>query len=277
MSQNFSGQDLRGQSFAGQNLTGADFSLCDLRGADFSNATLVGANFSQARIGLLPFTPRRAIAYAFSHLGFLSFILGVLMTLTSMITFSGHSLLSINTQFIKAYLSVPGVTLFAVLNVWFFVKRRQSHQFKAVLVATITMIVAGGIVITGTTIVAGEALVTAVITEIIWTFLGAWISVLTLDLPTKRHKLSKSIVFGILGINILAPALLFNNDLVYYDWGLTILWPPFVGYILLNPYCLSSKIIECDGDFNYKFCSIPIFRFYLNLTPMFFNNLITNG
>ncbi|PHM10836.1 pentapeptide repeat-containing protein [Nostoc sp. 'Peltigera malacea cyanobiont' DB3992] len=52
MSQDFSGQNLRGRSFKGQYLAGANFSYADIRGTDFSGANLTGANFSHAKAGL---------------------------------------------------------------------------------------------------------------------------------------------------------------------------------------------------------------------------------
>ncbi|MBD2205598.1 pentapeptide repeat-containing protein [Calothrix sp. FACHB-1219] len=52
MTQDFSGQNLRGRSFKGQNLKGANFSGADIRSADFTNTILVGANFTGAKAGL---------------------------------------------------------------------------------------------------------------------------------------------------------------------------------------------------------------------------------
>ncbi|MEK0178445.1 pentapeptide repeat-containing protein [Microcoleus anatoxicus] len=52
MTQDFSGQNLRGSNFKGQDLTGANFSYADIRGANFNNAILIGANFSKAKAGL---------------------------------------------------------------------------------------------------------------------------------------------------------------------------------------------------------------------------------
>lgn len=52
MTQNFTGQDLRGKSFKGQDLTGANFSNADIRGTDFSNAILTDANFSGVKAGM---------------------------------------------------------------------------------------------------------------------------------------------------------------------------------------------------------------------------------
>lgn len=52
MTQDYSGQNLRGRSFRGQNLEGANFSGADIRSADFTNANLTGANFSYATAGL---------------------------------------------------------------------------------------------------------------------------------------------------------------------------------------------------------------------------------
>lgn len=52
MTQDFSGQNLRGRSFQGRkDLVGANFSYADIRGADFTNTLLMGANFSQAQAG----------------------------------------------------------------------------------------------------------------------------------------------------------------------------------------------------------------------------------
>jgi uncharacterized protein YjbI with pentapeptide repeats len=52
MTQNFSGQNLRGRSFKDRkDLIGANFSYADIRGTDFTNAVLVKANFSQAQAG----------------------------------------------------------------------------------------------------------------------------------------------------------------------------------------------------------------------------------
>ncbi|AVH68419.1 pentapeptide repeat-containing protein [Nostoc sp. 'Peltigera membranacea cyanobiont' N6] len=48
MSQDFSGQNLRGRSFKGQNLEGVNFSGADMTKANFSNATLREANFTNA-------------------------------------------------------------------------------------------------------------------------------------------------------------------------------------------------------------------------------------
>lgn len=52
MTNDYSGQNLRGRSFKGQNLEGADFSRADIRGANFTGANLIGANFSKAKAGL---------------------------------------------------------------------------------------------------------------------------------------------------------------------------------------------------------------------------------
>jgi len=52
MTQDFSGQNLRGRSFKDRNdLVGANFSYADIRGTDFTNAILRKANFSQAQAG----------------------------------------------------------------------------------------------------------------------------------------------------------------------------------------------------------------------------------
>ncbi|MEK0178434.1 pentapeptide repeat-containing protein [Microcoleus anatoxicus] len=52
MTQDFSGQNLRGRNFKGQDLTGANFSYADIRGANFTDSILIGANFSHAKAGL---------------------------------------------------------------------------------------------------------------------------------------------------------------------------------------------------------------------------------
>ncbi len=52
MTQDFSGQNLRGRSFKAQNLVGADFSHADIRSVDFSKANLRGAKFVGAQAGL---------------------------------------------------------------------------------------------------------------------------------------------------------------------------------------------------------------------------------
>ena len=52
MSQDYSGQNLRGRSFRGKNLEGADFSYADIRGANFTGTNLRGANFTKAKAGL---------------------------------------------------------------------------------------------------------------------------------------------------------------------------------------------------------------------------------
>jgi uncharacterized protein YjbI with pentapeptide repeats len=52
MSEDFSGENLRGRSFKGQDLTCVNFSYADIRGADFSSAILREANFSHAIAGL---------------------------------------------------------------------------------------------------------------------------------------------------------------------------------------------------------------------------------
>jgi len=52
LTQDYSGQNLRGRSFRGKDLTGANFSNSDIRSTDFTNAILVDANFSQAKAGL---------------------------------------------------------------------------------------------------------------------------------------------------------------------------------------------------------------------------------
>jgi uncharacterized protein YjbI with pentapeptide repeats len=52
MTQDFSGQNLRGRNFKGQDSTGANFSYADIRGANFSDSILIGANFSHAKAGL---------------------------------------------------------------------------------------------------------------------------------------------------------------------------------------------------------------------------------
>ena len=213
MSPNFSGQDLRGHSFAERDLTGADFSYADLRGADFSNATLVGANFSHARIGLLPFGPWRELAFPFSALGSTGFMLGFLP-----FTIWSH-LLNLNTQFLKAYLVVPGVTLFAVLSVWFVVKSRQIYRWQIALAAE-TLAVAGGSVIIGTAIFAGEALVAAVSAGVTWSFLGAWISILTLDLSTKKQKALRWLPWSLFAIVLPSTFLLFTNNRILQLFGL---------------------------------------------------------
>lgn len=52
MTQDFSGQNLRGRSFKDRkDLIGANFSYADIRGTDFTNAILRKANFSQAQAG----------------------------------------------------------------------------------------------------------------------------------------------------------------------------------------------------------------------------------
>ncbi len=52
MTQDYSGQNLRGRSFRGQNLAGANFSCADIRSTDFTGASLIGANFNNAKTGL---------------------------------------------------------------------------------------------------------------------------------------------------------------------------------------------------------------------------------
>lgn len=67
MSQDFSGQNLRGRNFKGQDLTGANFSRADIRGANFSRAILTGANFSRADIRGAQFRKAIVIGTNFSH------------------------------------------------------------------------------------------------------------------------------------------------------------------------------------------------------------------
>ncbi|MEH2248418.1 pentapeptide repeat-containing protein [Nostoc sp.] len=53
MTEDFSGQNLRGHNFKGRkDLADANFSYADIRGANFTNANLTGANFSHAKAGL---------------------------------------------------------------------------------------------------------------------------------------------------------------------------------------------------------------------------------
>ncbi len=52
MTQDFSGQNLRGRNFKSQDFTGANFSYADIRGANFTDSILIGANFSHAKAGL---------------------------------------------------------------------------------------------------------------------------------------------------------------------------------------------------------------------------------
>ncbi|MEZ2232584.1 pentapeptide repeat-containing protein [Microcoleus sp.] len=52
MTQDFSGQNLRGRNFKGQSLTGANFSYADIRGANFTDSILIGAIFSHAQAGI---------------------------------------------------------------------------------------------------------------------------------------------------------------------------------------------------------------------------------
>ena len=52
MTQDFSGQNLRGRNFKGQDFTGANFSYADIRGANFTDSISNGANFSHAKAGL---------------------------------------------------------------------------------------------------------------------------------------------------------------------------------------------------------------------------------
>ena len=156
-----------------------------------------------------------------------------------------------NTQFLKAYLVVPGVTLFAVLSVWFVVKSRQPHRFQIAL-AVGTVAVAGGIVIIGTSIVAGEALVTAVSAGVTWTLLGAWIAMLTLDLPSKRQKALRWLVWGMFGIGLLGPLLLLTNDR-----GLALLggicWMPLIGHMAAWMGVLAALSLALALDQNSTF------------------------
>ncbi len=242
MPQNFSGQDLRGRSFANQDLTGADFSQTDLRGADFKNATLVGANLSHARIGLLPFRPRRAISHAFSYLGILGIILAWLMM---MLLTPPFNLLSMNTQLLKAYLVVPGVTLFAALSVWFIVKSRQPQRFQITL-ATGTVAVAGITVIIVTAIVAGEALVATVSAGVTWTLLGAWIAMLTLDLPSQSQQTLRRLGLTMFAMGVLGFFLIFEDDRGFILLG--ICWMPLIGYIAAWMAVLAALILALALD-----------------------------
>ena len=119
-------------------------------------------------------------------LGSVGFFMGLLI----MVVFTGSdSLLSVSTSLIKAYLVVPGVTLFAVLGMWFVVKSRYPHRFPIAL-ATETVTIAGGLIIIGMAMLAGEALVTLTLAfdqistfRGIWTLATVWLVVWSLILP----------------------------------------------------------------------------------------------
>ncbi|MBO3461229.1 pentapeptide repeat-containing protein [Aetokthonos hydrillicola Thurmond2011] len=83
MSQDFSGQNLRGRSFKDQDLTEANFSGADIRSTDFSGANLEGANFSQVKAGLQKRWTAFLVLVSWlmsGFAGFLSTFVGVLIS-----------------------------------------------------------------------------------------------------------------------------------------------------------------------------------------------------
>lgn len=122
MTQDFSGQNLRGRNFKGQNLTGANFSGADIRGANFNSAILIGANFTKATAGL----QRR---WAFGLVTF-SLVLSPIIGFFSV--FAGVLVAAFFTSAMaKGYTIIPGAITLIVLAVFFIVTIRQGLEAGA--------------------------------------------------------------------------------------------------------------------------------------------------
>lgn len=108
MSQDFSGQNLRGKSFRGLDMSGADFSYCNLQGANFSKAILQEANFSNCSMGL----SRKVI----SLLIILCLLLSLLLGLTGFL--AGIFLpVTFTPEFIKINTILPGIGICLVISI----------------------------------------------------------------------------------------------------------------------------------------------------------------
>lgn len=110
MSQDFSGQNLRGRSFRGQNLEGANFSYADIQGTDFSNANLRRANFSHAQAGL-----KFVWIIALVITSFIVIIITGFVSGTSGIVASN----ALSTEFITKYTLVPSVAIISMIVIFF--------------------------------------------------------------------------------------------------------------------------------------------------------------
>lgn len=109
--------NLRGQSFKGQDLSGANFSEADIRGANFTNTILQGANFTGAVAGLTPCWV--ACLVAFSELTAL--ITGGASGFVNIIASS-----AVSPSFIADYGSLPAISIFALITIFFIAKVRYG-------------------------------------------------------------------------------------------------------------------------------------------------------
>lgn len=113
MSQDFSGQNLRGRSFKGQNLEGADFSYADIRGANFKGANLRGANFTGAKAGLESHWMISLVVVAFLLAVLSGFLLGFGAFLNTSLFTTKSNLISVRISWLSLILiSVYFIAIF---------------------------------------------------------------------------------------------------------------------------------------------------------------------
>lgn len=135
MSQDFSGQNLRGKSFRGLDMSGADFSYCKLQGANFSKAILQEANFSNSSMGLSTKVISLLIILCLVLsllLGLCGFVAGIFLPVT------------FTAEFIKINTILPGLGICLVVSILslltFFTNFKLGLIGSAITLFGITMV-----------------------------------------------------------------------------------------------------------------------------------------
>ncbi|WP_375491133.1 pentapeptide repeat-containing protein [uncultured Nostoc sp.] len=146
MTQDYSGQNLRGRNFKGRkDLAGANFSYADIRGANFSNANLTGTNFSHAKAGV----QLHSVIYLVIPPFILSVGSGFLWAVNAHVVsqiFSSGSYTQIGSRTV--------LTILIVIVSSFFTIRQEVVAGLGAVAVTVTAALAVGVIAAGT--IAGD-------------------------------------------------------------------------------------------------------------------------
>ncbi|MBL1203127.1 MAG: pentapeptide repeat-containing protein [Nostoc sp. GBBB01] len=159
MTQDFSGQNLRGRSFKGQDLAGANFSYADIRSADFTGANLRNANFSHATAGL----QRRWAVFLICVSWLLSGVSGLLSAFTGVLIANIFNSSSLENQ-------IGGWTALIVVIVVFIVILYQGLNSVVAFAVAVAVASAVAVAVASVVAVAGTGAFTGVI---VGAFVGA--------------------------------------------------------------------------------------------------------
>lgn len=185
MTQDYSGQNLRGRSFKGENLAGANFSHSDIRGASFRNANLTGANLSHSQAGL----QRRWAILLVALALFLAALSGAASGLAGIMT-SGI----VSPPFTREYSVIPAGILSVSLAIYYTVTVRQGYT-SGLVACAVSISAAVAIIGTLTGALAGSGVAALTVAWVVVGTLTGAIAFVVVGAVARSETLSAALAF----------------------------------------------------------------------------------